>query len=103
MDRRVPFWLLAFGLGAALLVSAASADPSGESKGGGTLRFLWGREPDSLDPAISNGDVGGWLLLSATCATLFTTVSDPDTGKPRVVGEVVRSYTPSNGGRTYTF
>ena len=101
MDRRVPTWLLAFGLGVALLASAASARPNNES--GGTLRLLWGREPDSLDPAIANGDVGSWLLLSATCATLFTTVSDPDTGKPRVVGEVVRSFARSNVGRTYTF
>ena len=65
---------------------------------------MWGTEPDSLDPALAAGYVGSWTLLNATCAKLFTTVLDPDTGKRRVVPEVVRrSPTISNGGRTYTF
>jgi ABC-type transport system substrate-binding protein len=64
---------------------------------------MWGTEPDNLDPALANGQVGSWIILNATCAKLFTTVRDRDTGKLRVVPEVVRSTTPSNGGRTYTF
>jgi oligopeptide transport system substrate-binding protein len=103
MRRRVSLWLLAFGLGVALLLPAASASPHSESKRGGILRLMWGQEPDSLDPALANGDVGSWALLSATCARLFTGFNDPDSGKPRVVPEVVRSSTRSNGGRTYTF
>jgi ABC-type transport system substrate-binding protein len=103
MGRRVSLWLLAFGLGVALLLPAASAGPYSESKQGGILRLMWGQEPDSLDPALANGDVGSWALLSLTCARLFINSPDPDTGKPRFVPEVVLSFTRSNGGRTYTF
>ena len=42
-------------------------------------------------------------MLFATCAKLFNTLQDPDTGKARVAPEVVRSFTVSNCGRTYTF
>ena len=63
---------------------------------------MWRTEPNSLDPAIG-GPPGSGLLFNATCAKLFTTVRDPNTGKERVVPEVVRSSTVSNGGRTYTF
>jgi ABC-type oligopeptide transport system substrate-binding subunit len=103
MGHKFTLWLLTFGLAVALLVSAASASPSNESKRGGTLRLMWGQAPDSVDPALANGDVGSWVLLSATCARLFTVVHDPDSGKPRVVPEVVRTYSVSNGRRTYTF
>jgi ABC-type transport system substrate-binding protein len=96
--------LLALGAGVALLVSAASASPHGESRGGGTLRLMWSIEPDSLDPALASSLGGSWSLLNATCAKLFTTVYDPDTGKPSVVPEVAVDYPEiTNGGRTYTF
>ena len=103
MRHKLPTSLVAFGLVVALLVSAASASPDGESRRGGTLRLLWGAPPDSLDPALARGDVGSWLLLSLTCAKLFTTLQDPDTSEPSVVSEVVRTWRRSNGGRTYTF
>jgi ABC-type transport system substrate-binding protein len=95
--------LLVLGAGVALLVSAAAAGPYGESTRGGTLRLMWGTEPDSVDPALANGRIGSWVLLRATCATLFTTARDRDTGKVRVVPEVVQRSTPSRDGRTYTF
>ena len=94
--------LLALVAGVALLVSAAFADPDGESRRGGTLRLMWGAEPE-LDPALASGPIGSWMLLRATCATLFTIVADPKTGRTRVVPEVVRSYEVSGDGRTYTF
>jgi ABC-type oligopeptide transport system substrate-binding subunit len=103
MGHKVSLWLLAFGLTVALLVSAASASPNSESRRGGTLRLLWGAEPDSLDPALAEGNIGSWSLLSLTCAKLFTTVHDPDSGQARVVPEVVLTYSTSNDGRTYTF
>jgi Bacterial extracellular solute-binding proteins, family 5 Middle len=102
MARRLGLWLLAVGA-VAVLVAAASASPQSKSTRGGTLRLMWGAAPDSVDPALASGRIGSWALLRATCATLFTTVLDPDTGKQRVVREVVRSSTVSNGGRTYTF
>lgn len=103
MRHKLPVLLLAFGLGVALVLPAASAGPHGESRRGGTLRLMWGAAPDSLDPALANGQLGSWIILDATCAKLFTTVRVADTGKKRVVREVVRSTTRSNGGRTYTF
>jgi ABC-type transport system substrate-binding protein len=90
-------------VGVALLVSAASASPRGESQRGGTLRLMWALWPDSPDPAFAVGFGGSNSLLNATCAKLFRTVYDPDTGRPRVVPEVVRSTTRSDGDRTYTF
>ena len=95
--------LLALGAGVAVLVSAALpsstgtsssaafASSHGESKGGGTLRLMWGAEPRSLDPAIG-GPVGSGILLNATCAKLFRDVYDPDTGKVRVVPEVAEHH-----------
>jgi ABC-type transport system substrate-binding protein len=101
--RRLELSLLALGAGVVLLVSAAFAAPGAESRRGGTFRLMWGAEPDSVDPALAIGNVGSWLLLRLTCATLFNTVQDPDTGRPRIVPEVVRSYKVSDDGRTYTF
>jgi ABC-type transport system substrate-binding protein len=112
MRRKLGITLLALGAGVALLVSGAVAGLHGEStprsrsaadQRGGTLRLMWGTEPDSLDPALASGTIGSWVLLNATCAKLFRTVRDPDTGMLRVVPEVVRRTTVSNSGRTYTF
>jgi ABC-type oligopeptide transport system substrate-binding subunit len=102
VSRRLGVLLLALVAGVALLVSAAFADPDAESRRGGTLRLMWGAEPE-LDPALAAGNLGSWMLLNATCAKLFTTVSVPKTGRTRVVPEVVRSYEVSGDGRTYTF
>ena len=103
MNNRLGLSLLALGAGVALLISTAFASSNSESLRGGTLRLVWGAEPDSLDTALANGDIGSWVLLAATCAKLFTTVNDAESGKARVVPEVVRTYIRSNGDRTYTF
>ena len=103
MRRRFGLSLLAFGAGVALLVSAAFAGPNAESRRGGTLRLMWGGDPDYVDPALATGTRGSWTLLFATCAKLFNTLQDPATGRARVAREVVRSFTVSNRGRTYTF
>jgi ABC-type oligopeptide transport system substrate-binding subunit len=101
--RRLAFSLLALGVGVALLVTSAFAGPRGASQRGGTLRLMWGAEPESIDPAVAIGNVGGWTLLYATCAKLFNTVQGPDAARPRIVPEVVRSYTVSRDSLTYTF
>jgi ABC-type transport system substrate-binding protein len=101
--RRLALSLLAIGAGVVLLVSAAFAGPQGTSQRGGTLRLMWGVEPESIDPAVAIGNVGGWTLLYATCAKLFNTVQDPETGRAGIVPEVVRSYKVSDDGLTYTF
>ena len=102
MGRGLGLSVLALSAGLALLVSAASASSHGASKGGGELRLMWA-EPDSLDPALANGIRGSWALLNATCAKLFRTESDPDTGKVRPVPEVAVGVPKiTNGGRTYT-
>jgi ABC-type oligopeptide transport system substrate-binding subunit len=101
--RRLALSLLALGAGVCLLVSAALAGPSAESRRYDTLRLLWGTEPDSLDPALAAGTRGSLELLFLTCSKLFNTLPDPKTGRTRIAPEVVRSYTVSTGGRTYTF
>jgi len=103
VPRRLALALLAFGAGVALFVSAAFAHPQGQSRRGGTLRLLWSIEPDSVDPALAAGSRGSSMLLFAVCAKLFNTLGDPETGRPPIVKEVVRSYTVSTEGRTYTF
>jgi ABC-type transport system substrate-binding protein len=106
---------LALGAGFALLVtvltlsstrtpSVASASAHGEMTRGGTLRLMWGLEPDSVDTARAGAYGGSFSLLNASCAKLFRAVSDPDTGKPQVVPEVAIDYPKiTNDGRTYTF
>jgi ABC-type transport system substrate-binding protein len=96
--RRFGLSLLVLGAGVALLVSAALAGPRTETQRGGTLRLMFGAEPDSLDPALAISNAGSWTLLYATCAKLFNTRPDA-----RLIPEVVRSWTVSNSGRTYTF
>ena len=63
MVRRLGLSLLALGAGVTLLVSAALAGPQAQSQRGGTLRLMWGAEPESIDPAVAIGNVGGWTLL----------------------------------------
>lgn len=103
MSRKLGLSFLAVGAGVVLLVSGAFASPQVRSARGGTLQLVWGANPDSVDPALANGNVGSWTLLFATCAKLFNTLPDADTHKRRLVPEVVRSYRVTNGSRTYTF
>jgi ABC-type transport system substrate-binding protein len=86
-----------------LLVSAAFAGSSRESRRGGTLSLMWGVDPDYVDPALAVGLRGSWMLLNATCAKLFNFLHDPETGRARNAPEVVASYTVSDSGRMYTF
>jgi ABC-type oligopeptide transport system substrate-binding subunit len=95
--------LLVLCAGLALLASAAFAAPRSGTQRGGTLRLMFGAEPDSLDPALATTIAGSWTLLYATCAKLFNVLPDPATGRPHVAPEVVRSFRVSDGGRTYTF
>ena len=103
MGRRLGLSLLAFAAGVVLLVSAALASPQSAAQRGGTLRLMFGAEPDSVDPALAYNTRASWTLLFASCAKLFNTYHNPDTGLTRVVPEVVRSFSVSGDGRTYTF
>ncbi len=103
MRRTLALPLFVLGAVSILLVSASAASPKGEARRGGTLRLMYGAEPDYLDPALTAPARGAWALLHATCATLFETSYDARGGKPHVVPEVVKSFGSSNGGRTYTF
>ena len=102
MGRRLGLSLLALGAGVALLVSAAFAGPHGESRRGGTLRLMWGAEPDYSTPPSPPATSASWTLLYATCAKLFNTLPDPDTGRTRIVPEVVAELraSPATAGRT---
>jgi ABC-type oligopeptide transport system substrate-binding subunit len=102
--RRFGLSLLAFGAGVSLLVSAAFAGPHAESRRGGTLRLMWGVDPDYVDPALATGTRGSWTLLFATCAKLFNTLQDPDTGRARIAPEVAQGFPRiSRNGLVYTF
>ena len=59
-------------------------------------------ELDHVDPALGY-TTDSWLLQYATCAKLFNHPDQPGTAGARPVPEVVRSYTTSRDGRTYTF
>jgi ABC-type transport system substrate-binding protein len=104
MGRRLGLSLTALCVGVSLLVSSAFAGRDDEAKRGGTLRLMWGAEPDYMDPAFAVGNRGSWTLLFATCAKLFNTVHDSDTGRSQVVPEVARGLpSVSENGRTYIF
>ena len=65
---------------------------------------MWGAEPESIDPALAIGTRRSWTLLYATCAKLFNTVPDPETGKAAASSRRSRgAYTRLEDGRTYTF
>src|SRR5262245_37422686 len=104
--------LLALGAGVTVLVAAASprsaqtqavASPHGKSQGGGgTLRLMGAIWPGSVDTGFAVGTPGSYSLLNATCAKLYRTVYDPDTGIPQVVPEVaVGDPKITDDGRTY--
>ena len=84
----------------ALLVSAASATPHGASKGGGELRLMWAIRARLSRPCRTRA-AGSSTLVDATCAKLFRTVYDPDTGVARAVPEVAAGDPKiTNGGRS---
>lgn len=93
--------MLALLVGGAVLAQAGS---TARGKDGGILRISFSPAAglDYVDPALSFSP-GGWSLLDATCARLYTY---PDTASPgsfRLQPEVAAGYSVSTDLKTYTF
>jgi ABC-type oligopeptide transport system substrate-binding subunit len=101
ITRRLPVALAILVTGTALLGAAALVSSAAEAPKGGTLRII---SPDdlSVDPALAYL-TDDWMVEYATCAKLFNQPDLPGAAGLRVVPEVVRSFTVSRDGRTYTF
>ena len=100
MHRRLGMSLAALVTGA--LLGAVGAGTAGEARKGGTLRVASHVDVDSVDPAIGYLR-NAWLIADASCARLFSYRNPPGATGTRIVPEVVRSFTVSRDGRTYTF
>jgi ABC-type oligopeptide transport system substrate-binding subunit len=106
--RRLWFSAAMLTVGTALLVAAGVAYPANrsdadvEARKGGTLRLSRHTDFDSVDPALAY-HTQSWLLEFATCAKLFNHPDRPGAAGTRVIPEVVKTFTVSNDGRTYTF
>ncbi|MET1001718.1 MAG: ABC transporter substrate-binding protein, partial [Acidimicrobiia bacterium] len=95
---------------AALVVAAGlagSADGAGsraraDAPKGGTLRIGSHVDVDSVDTALGYTATSG-LIADATCARLFHYRGAPGAAGARVLPEVVRSFSVSRDGRTYSF
>jgi peptide/nickel transport system substrate-binding protein len=110
MARRLSLSLLLLAAGAALLVAVGLARPAGsattgeaaDARKGGTLRLGRFADVGYVDPALAYAQ-DSWLLGFATCAKLFNYPDRPGAAGTRVIPEVVRVFTVSRDGRTYTF
>jgi peptide/nickel transport system substrate-binding protein/oligopeptide transport system substrate-binding protein len=90
--------------GVALLIGASwsAAHPTATDAKGGVLRVARFEDVDYVDPALAYTS-WSWALLHPTCARLFNLPDRPGADGARVVPEVVRRQTVTDGGRTYTF
>ena len=88
--------------GAALLVAAGIAHSATEARTGGTLRLSRHTDIDFVDPGLAYYSTSASLMY-ATCANLFNYPDAPGAAGLRLIPEVVRTYTVSRDGRTYTF
>ena len=102
MKRTIALALAMLVLGTALLGVSALADAGEKSKQGGTLRLSRHTDIDFVDPALAYYSTSASLLY-ATCANLFNYPDAPGAAGLRLTPEVVRTYTVSRDGRTYTF
>jgi peptide/nickel transport system substrate-binding protein len=96
--------LLVVLLAAVAVVVMAQPGSSARGRDGGFLRVSFSHQAgvDSVDPALSFSP-GGWSLLDATCARLY---SYPDKTSPRgfrLQPEVAAGYSVSADRKTYTF
>jgi ABC-type oligopeptide transport system substrate-binding subunit len=112
MRRKTWLSIAMLAIGASLLVAASLAGPAASGtaksaapngpKAGGTLRMSQNSPFDYLDPAIEYF-AQGWEIEYLTCAKLF---NYPDKAAPQgsqPQPEVVKSFTVSKDGKTYTF
>ena len=99
MTKRVWLWLAGPGVVAGLLATAALAGPAAK---GGTLRISFGRDVESLDPALLYSS-DGWQMEFATCARLYTYPDKPAPAGSSVVPEVASGFPKlSQDGKTAT-
>jgi peptide/nickel transport system substrate-binding protein len=92
-------------LAAASLASAASSGPSHTVAGpkkGGTLRVSFSTDIDYLDPALAYF-TNTWEAEYITCSRLFYYPDVSGAQGTQLQPEVVKSYTVSKDGKTYTF
>lgn len=89
-------------VGITLLVASAPAGSAFESKKGGTLRLSRHTDIDFVDPGLAYYSTSASLLY-VTCANLFNYPDAPGAAGLRPTPEVVKTYTVSRDGRTYTF
>ena len=102
MRRRVSLSLALLAAGSALLGASALANSAAEAPKGGTLRIMSPDDLSYVDPALAYL-TDEWMIEYATCAKLFNQPDAPGAAGLRVVPEVVRSFTVSRDGRTFTF
>jgi ABC-type oligopeptide transport system substrate-binding subunit len=102
MTRRLSVSFALLAAGAALLVAAGLAYSATESRKGGTLRLSRHTDIDFVDPALAYYSTS-WPLLYVTCAKLFNYPDAPGAAGLRLIPEVVKAYTVSRDGRTYSF
>jgi ABC-type oligopeptide transport system substrate-binding subunit len=110
MARRFSLAAVMLMAGVALLVAAGLAGAAGgasvrkavEAPKGGTLRIASPIDVDSVDPGIGYTWSSG-LITDASCARLFRYESGTGETSGRIIPEVVRAFSVSSEGRTYTF
>jgi len=105
MTRRLSLSLAMLAAGISLLVAAGvalAAGGAGEARKGGTLRLASFQDPDSIDTALAYTPFS-WPIVYATCAKLFNLPDASGAEGTKIVPEVVRAWTVSRDGRTYTF
>jgi ABC-type transport system substrate-binding protein len=105
VKRRVEVTLGVLAVAGALVVAGGfvehEAGATAQAPRGGTLRI--GSPSDvEVDPGIGYTS-SPWLVSDATCARLFVYRAGPGAAAARLVPEVVRTYSVSDHGRTYTF
>ena len=83
-------------------VTEAVAHSGSGKESGGILRIGTPEDVAPLDPALAYY-VPSWEIEYATCAKLFDYPDRPGAKGTEVVPEVVRRFTVSQDGRTYTF
>jgi ABC-type oligopeptide transport system substrate-binding subunit len=104
MTRRTLATVAALIAGPLLLVTAgwSTAHPGAKDAKGGVLHVARFEDVDYIDPALAYAS-WSWSVLHPTCARLFNLPDRPGAEGARVVPEVVRRHTVTDGGRTYTF
>jgi ABC-type oligopeptide transport system substrate-binding subunit len=91
-------------VGGFVLLAAAVGAPAESASGrkGGTLRWAFVADVDSVDPGLAYFQ-SAWMLEYATCAKLFNYPDQAGAAGTRIVPEVVDRFTVSKDGKVYSF